>query len=273
MSKIKQNLVVLMEPEDAWDIHWNAGYMIFNRFCIDEDAAFELSGVYYLKSHFDAKTTCSALRKISETEGKELQTHIICAGVVYDTDKLKSLVQREMTKNRIKSVMMTSYNLSRVKLITKEAMVDECKDKWRDSVNDDLESLFEDLRLGKEPGKNVVTYFLPQLTGEELELAEEGDKNYLETFFFDNPNVPETEMMLSESDSKYVYGLGWRKTFTVENSFKNSSESSSEIFYVSSIETLFDNSSETSSENLTLCFCFRNCSPNSILRFLRSAIK
>ena len=43
MSKVMQNLVVLMEPsKDAWD-------MILNRFCIDEDAAFELSGVNYLK--------------------------------------------------------------------------------------------------------------------------------------------------------------------------------------------------------------------------------
>ena len=50
MSKIKQNLVVLIEPPSfGWHIHLNAGFMIFNRFCIDEDAAFELSGVYYLE--------------------------------------------------------------------------------------------------------------------------------------------------------------------------------------------------------------------------------
>ena len=50
MSKIMQNLVVLMEPsEDAYDHSLKAGNMIFNRFCIDEDAAFELSGVNYLK--------------------------------------------------------------------------------------------------------------------------------------------------------------------------------------------------------------------------------
>ena len=50
MSKIMQNLVVLMEPSrDADDVSLKAGNMILNRFCIDEDAAFELSGVYYLK--------------------------------------------------------------------------------------------------------------------------------------------------------------------------------------------------------------------------------
>ena len=51
MSKIMQNLVVLMEPSQGrnYDHHMKAGNMISNRFCIDEDAAFEFSGVNYLK--------------------------------------------------------------------------------------------------------------------------------------------------------------------------------------------------------------------------------
>ena len=50
MSKIMQNLVVLMEPnERAHRTPLKGGNMIFNRFCIDEDAAFELSGVNYLE--------------------------------------------------------------------------------------------------------------------------------------------------------------------------------------------------------------------------------
>ena len=45
-----QNLVVFMEPsETAWRTPLKAGNMILNRFCIDEDAAFEFSGVNYLK--------------------------------------------------------------------------------------------------------------------------------------------------------------------------------------------------------------------------------
>ena len=49
MSKIMQNLVVLMEPfEDADNVSVNTGNMLFNRFSVDEDAAFELS-VYYLE--------------------------------------------------------------------------------------------------------------------------------------------------------------------------------------------------------------------------------
>ena len=45
-----QNLVVFVEPsEDACNTPLKAGNMVLNRFCIDEDVAFELSGVNYLE--------------------------------------------------------------------------------------------------------------------------------------------------------------------------------------------------------------------------------
>ena len=46
-----QNLVVLFEPSRGPDVSLKGGNMILNRFCIDEDAAFELSGVNYLKKY------------------------------------------------------------------------------------------------------------------------------------------------------------------------------------------------------------------------------
>ena len=50
MSKNMQNLVLLMEPsEDDYEISLRAGNMCLNRFCLDEDNAFELSGIYYLE--------------------------------------------------------------------------------------------------------------------------------------------------------------------------------------------------------------------------------
>ena len=46
-----QNLVVFIEPsDDTSNISLKAGKLYLNRFCIEEDAACELSGVYYLKS-------------------------------------------------------------------------------------------------------------------------------------------------------------------------------------------------------------------------------
>ena len=74
MSKIMQNLVVLKEPsEDTWNTTLKAGNMILNRFCIDEDAAFELSGVNYLKkSSDDIKRGKSIKFKVKrKVKGKE----------------------------------------------------------------------------------------------------------------------------------------------------------------------------------------------------------
>ena len=52
MSKIMQNLVVLMEPSEfAHQMSVKGGNMCLNRFCIDEDAAFELSDVHYLQKY------------------------------------------------------------------------------------------------------------------------------------------------------------------------------------------------------------------------------
>ena len=70
----------------------------------------------------------------------------------------------------------------------------------------------------------VITYFLPKLTEEELELVERRDASYLQTFSYLNPDVKETEMMLSDSDSKYFHGFSGRRTFVIENVSKNHSK-------------------------------------------------
>ena len=58
MLETMQNLVVLMEEDgdpwtsvdsQPWKYSYKTGNMILNRFCIDEDAAFELSEINYLK--------------------------------------------------------------------------------------------------------------------------------------------------------------------------------------------------------------------------------
>ena len=69
----------------------------------------------------------------------------------------------------------------------------------------------------------IYTYFLPKLTNKELKLVESKDRSYFQTFHYSNAtDVDEEEMMLSESDSKYVQSGCARRTFTI----KNSSESS-----------------------------------------------
>ena len=63
-----------MEPsEDAYHTPLKGGNMILNRFCIDEDAAFELSGVNYLKkSSYEMRNGESIKFKIQRKQkGKE----------------------------------------------------------------------------------------------------------------------------------------------------------------------------------------------------------
>ena len=64
----------------------------------------------------------------------------------------------------------------------------------------------------------TLTYFLPKLTQIEMELVETKDQDYFQSFFqFENPDVDEKEMKLSESNSKYALVVCRRRTDTVEN--------------------------------------------------------
>ena len=60
-----------MEPyEEAYTQSLKVGDMCLNRFCIDEDAAFELSGVYYLqKSSFELEHSEDKLERQSKDKG------------------------------------------------------------------------------------------------------------------------------------------------------------------------------------------------------------
>ena len=149
-----------------------------------------------------------------------MKTHFVFAGYYWNDDKLISFMLKGMKQYKIKKVMVTIISMWRLRLITKEATEKYYKgEKFEKvSVNDDLESLFEDLRLGKQPQGGAYIYFLPKLTEKEMELVEKENTSYFKTFSWWNPDVEEAEMKLSESDSKFVEALGIRKTFTIENS-------------------------------------------------------
>ena len=186
------------------------------------------------------------MQKNSEAAAEELEIHFVYAGYLYNPnwheDKLRSFILNEMKKRKIKSVIVTSLYLFRSELITKETMESYCKGERfeKDSVNDDLESFFENFRLGKKPDGYVRTYFLPKLTEEELELVERRDKSYLKTLW-NSSDVNETEMTLSESDSKYVYGISCRHTFRIETSSENLSEYENIYRFENSSENLYEN--------------------------------
>ena len=153
-----------------------------------------------------------------------MEIHFVYAGWDYDAedeDVLRSFILKGMKKNNIKTVMVTRINMRRWNLITKERMENFCngKEYEKDSVNDDLENLLNDIQLYNEPDGHVYTYFLPKLTREELGLVERKDEDFMKTFGEGmDADVDKAEMMLSESDSKFVRGWGRRETFTIENS-------------------------------------------------------
>ena len=136
--------------------------------------------------------------------------------------RLRSIFLTAIEIYQIKSVMATTFYMWRHRLITKEKVDNYCKGKdvWQNSVNDDLDLLFEDLQLGKEPKEDIRTYFLPKLPKEELKLVESKDIRYLRSFRCDkNPDVDEIEMQQSESDSKFINAFCRRRTLIIKNPF------------------------------------------------------
>ena len=203
---------------------------------------------FLFKENFDEQLIDSALQSNSGVE--KLETHFVYAGYYYHYREklLRSFIVRGMKKYNIQSVMVTIIYMPRWDLITNEEMENYCSgnEYLNDSVNDDLETFFEDLRLGKEPEKWAQTYFLPKLTEKELELIERKDPSYMRTFkISENFGQPEafrgiddfrahfriTNVDLMEfdvdlfdeserkrlSDMKFTLGHGYRKTFTIEN--------------------------------------------------------
>ena len=129
------------------------------------------------------------------------------------------MIVEKMKEHQIKKLMVTNITFWRDRLITKERMENYYKGKEREtrSVNDDLEVLFEDIRLGKETDDQVHTYFLPRLTVNELILVERKDKHFMATFWLlMNADVSKAEMAASKSDSKYINANGRRRTFTIK---------------------------------------------------------
>ena len=151
-----------------------------------------------------------------------MEIHFVYAGwyYYYNEDVLRSIILKGMKKNNIKKVMVTRIHMWRSHLITKEEMKNFCNEKEyeKDSVNDDLENLLNDIQLGKKPDDYVQTYFLPELTREEMRLVERKDNDFMSTFRRIFADVDKAVMMLSESDSIFVRGYGYRQTFTIENS-------------------------------------------------------
>ena len=180
------------------------------------------------KDQFDEQAIDSAFEKIIESKTENMETHLIYAG--HDHSLVKNRLELFILKSmKIMKVMVTILNMMRNELVTKEKMEDYCKGKQyeKESFNEDLESFFGDIRSGEETKKTAFTYFFPRPSEEELELVEGEDLIYMSSFVEGElADVDEAEMVLSESDSKYLHVCCTRITYTIENSLKREASSS-----------------------------------------------
>ena len=148
--------------------------------------------------------------------------HLIYAGEHYTYDRFKVILFQKMLFYNIKSAIFTRVKGSRNFLVTKEMMIDWYKGKFakgaadKESVNDELESFFENLRTGEKFLIKAVTFLLPKLTKKEMRLIEAKNDEHLKTYYdFHygvNPDVRKEDMLKSESNSKFVHCLCFRRT-------------------------------------------------------------
>ena len=170
-----------------------------------------------------------ALQRAVNNHSSVLDMHIIIAGDGYfGYTELVDFLRNQINENDCNSFMLTDIYMYRELLISKEKMIQFCRGKsyrqfhhktptekefYKESINDDVNSLFEDIKLGRRPNPYTWTYFLPELTMRELELVENKDEEYFKNFkWSSNPDVDEAEMKTSTSSSKYVSAFCRRST-------------------------------------------------------------
>ena len=132
------------------------------------------------------------------------------------------ILREWMVINNSKPLMLTHLFMYRDLLISKEQMKRLSSGKsyrqydhrtpiggetYKESVGDDLESFFNDQKVRRSPligyTEETWTYFIRELTEEELHLVQKKDRGFFEKFRWStDPDIDETEM--STSTSKYI---------------------------------------------------------------------
>ena len=192
----------------------------------------------------------SAFRQVPDNKTGDSKLHFVYAGIhdnlcdaffssKYGMNDLTESVEddflRRMKKRRINSATMTTISMLRKNLVTIEDVENYYSryhlgstcgwwkplpwksvfgrvGKPNSSFQDDLDSLFENFRLGKFLYTFQMldftftrSHFLPKLTEDEEVLADKKDSDFLNTFFSDPlRDVRKNRMRHSKSDSKFV---------------------------------------------------------------------
>ena len=80
---------------------------------------------------------------------------------------------------------------------------------YKGSINDELETFLQDIRLGQTPNDKNNTYFIRKITEEEMKLVEQEDHDYFESFM--NPLYS----YKNYSDYEFCFNHCERDTFTI----------------------------------------------------------
>ena len=149
-----------------------------------------------------------------------------------DDNRQTDFLDHWLIEQNSNSLMLTKVYMYRDLLISKEKAEIICNGKqplqynhktvgghfYEESVNDDVDGLLNDLKLGKLPKLFTWTFWIPEITLNDHNLIENKDKEYFNTFkWSSNPDVDEAEMKLSTSKSKYVSSYCRRKTVKITN--------------------------------------------------------
>ena len=125
-------------------------------------------------------------------------------------------------------------------------------DTYENSVADDLELFYEDIKRKREPLSLAWTYFLPELTLEEMGLIENKDtrKEFMRNFkLFQNADVSEIEMQSSSSSAKYVMAYCRRRTIAIPSQDRPVANRESDSAVTNSERNLPDENQESNSAN------------------------
>ena len=112
MKTVKHNIVVVMGPSIyAYDVASKVGLMYLNRFCIDEEAAFELNGVYSIQRN-GTHIFWNEMRRLAKRKSKDFKIHFLYTRPFRHftdewMDELRSFILKGMNMYKIKTVMVT----------------------------------------------------------------------------------------------------------------------------------------------------------------------
>ena len=156
---MKQQIILFIEPaKEEWKCPESIGNLYLNRFVIDEDAAHEVLGVYYLKKssaelcdpkheaypefeierqhkeRFDNKMLKRGIELVAKNQSSKLsklnyQTHIFVAGWVFEEgSKQMEYLSDLIRDHKIPSILLTGLLLNRLRVSSLEDVKSAYKD-------------------------------------------------------------------------------------------------------------------------------------------------